>query len=84
MMPTLFDVTSVPWFEADGIAEAVHNYQNGETAAEYGDERGENVLTALMEMLFNSLAAIEGVDFGSAAGAAAGVTAEAAAVEGGN
>ena len=81
MMPTLFDVTSVPWFEADGIAEAVHNYQNGETAAEYSGEQGENVLTALMEMLFNGLAAIEGADFGEAA---AGATAEAAAVEGGN
>ena len=65
----------------NGIAEAVHNYQNGETAAEYSGEQGENVLTALMEMLFNGLAAIEGADFGEAA---AGATAEAAAVEGGN
>ena len=81
MMPTLFDVVSVPWFEADGIAEAVHNYQNGGTAADYGDEQRENILTALMEMLFNGLAAIEGVDLSEAA---AGATAGAAAVEGAN
>ena len=45
------------------------------------DEQGENFLTDLMEMLFNGLAAIEGANSGEAA---AGVTAEAAAVEGGN
>ena len=29
MLPSLLDVHLVPWYDADGIAEAVHRYQSG-------------------------------------------------------
>lgn len=82
MMPSIIDVNLVPWFEADGIAEAVHNYQNGETAAVYSEEEEADALSAFLEMLFARIAAVSGADANAAAAGAAAEAAETA--EGGN
>ena len=77
MMPSIMDVTIVPWFDTDGIAEAVHNYQNGETTAVYSDEDKQNAISDFLMKLFESIAAQNGADLSATEGA----TAEAAAVE---
>ena len=41
MMPSITDIDSVPWFDAKGITEAVHQYKSGKKQAVYGDDRDE-------------------------------------------
>ena len=38
MMPSVFDIYAVPWFDAEGIADAVHQYQNGKDKILYQEE----------------------------------------------
>ena len=54
MLPSLLDVHLVPWYDADGIAEAVHRYQSGETAADYSEEEEEQI-TGFLEMLLETM-----------------------------
>lgn len=81
MMPSVIDVKLVPWFETEGIADAVHRCKNGEKTAVYSEEEEQRALSELMENLFQGLAAVSGIDLSAIE---AGTTAEAAAVEGGN
>ena len=71
MMPTIFDVSQVPWYDPEGIADAVHKYQSGETAADYSNGEGDS-LSSFFENLFGQMEAA------AAAGTAA--TAETAEV----
>ena len=41
MMPSILDVGMVPWFDPEGIADAVHQYQKGITEMKY-DEQEES------------------------------------------
>ena len=54
MLPSLLDVHLVPWYDADGIAEAVHRYQSGETAADYSEEEAEQA-RGILEMLLETM-----------------------------
>ena len=56
MVPSVVDIKLAPWFDADGIAQAVHNYQNGETQAVYSEEEEAQVISELMEGLFERMA----------------------------
>ena len=69
MMPSLLDVANVPWFDAEGIADAVHQYQDGATEITYGD-KGEMVADVL-GLLFEQMAgaAEESMEGGTGAGA---------------
>ena len=54
MMPSVWDVESVPWYDPDGIADAVHQYQEGATEIIYSDKTEEEKMTEfLMGMLEN-------------------------------
>ena len=44
MLPSLLDVHLVPWYDADGIAEAVHRYQSGA-------EQARGILEMLLETM---------------------------------
>ena len=69
MMPSLLDVANVPWFDAEGIADAVHQYQDGATEITYGD-KGEMVAD-ILGLLFEQMAgaAEESMEGGTGAGA---------------
>ena len=43
MMPNIWDINSVPWYDAEGIADAVHQYQEGTTVMDYGVDPGTAV-----------------------------------------
>ena len=52
MMPSILDVTYVPWFDPEGIADAVHQYQDGATEAVYTDkDESEKASELLQEIL---------------------------------
>ncbi len=55
MMPTIGDISYVPWFDAAGIANAVHEYQNGAKEMKYTDkdemEKMSDLITSIMERL---------------------------------
>ncbi len=55
MMPSLLDIGLVPWFDANGIAEAVHNCQNGETVASYSEEEEGEQISKFFESLFGQM-----------------------------
>ncbi|MDO5455458.1 MAG: S41 family peptidase [Eubacteriales bacterium] len=60
MMPSILDAADVPWFDADGIADAVHQYQNGATEITYNDkEDAEKVSDFLMGMFEKMMAGQE-------------------------
>ena len=69
MVTSLLDVTGVPWFDPEGIADAVHRYQNGETEISYVDA-GEMVSGLLMG-IFEQMAGLseEGMEGSTEAGA---------------
>ena len=56
MVPSVVDIKLAPWYDVDGIAQAVHNYQNGETQAVYSEEEEAQVISELMEGLFERMA----------------------------
>lgn len=52
MMPNVTDINNVPWFDAEGITDAVHQYQDGKTEITYSDSVEIKGLTdALIEIL---------------------------------
>lgn len=55
MMPSIVDITLVPWFDAEGIAEAVHNCENGETAAVYSEEEEQEAISQLLMKLLERM-----------------------------
>ena len=60
MMPSILFAGNVPWFDPEGITDAVHLYQNGTTQITYNDEevsaRISEILQMLLERVENSLA----------------------------
>ena len=71
MVTSLLDVTSVPWYDPEGIADAVHQYQDGKSEITYVDP-GEMVSGLLMS-IFEQMEANseEGMEGSTAAGAEA-------------
>ena len=59
MVTSLLDVTSVPWYDPEGIADAVHQYQDGESEISYVDA-GEMVSGILMSIFEQMEANSEG------------------------
>ena len=59
MMPSIVDIGLVPWFDAEGITEAVHNCQNGETAAVYSEEAEGEEISKFLQGLFEKIASSE-------------------------
>ena len=57
MLPSILDVSNVPWFDAEGIADAVHEYESGKTEADYGTASGFDRLPSLLEEFFKDLQA---------------------------
>ena len=55
MMPSIVDISLVPWYDADGIAEAVHNYEKGETEAVYSEEAETEAITGFLENLLGQV-----------------------------
>ena len=59
MMPSILFAGNVPWFDPEGITDAVHLYQNGTTQITYNDEevsaRISEILQMLLERVENSL-----------------------------
>ena len=55
MMPSIVDISLVPWFDAEGIAEAVHNYENGETEAVYSEVEEQEAVSQFLMKLFERI-----------------------------
>ena len=55
MMPSILDINNVPWFDPEGIAEAVHQYQSGTTVMDYGTEDGLAGLTGFLQEVLSGL-----------------------------
>ena len=52
MMPSILDVGMVPWFDPEGIADAVHQYQKGITEMKYNEqEESESFSEFLISLL---------------------------------
>ena len=56
MMPSIFDVSNVPWFDAEGITDAVHQYKDGKTVIEYTTDESGGDLSDYLEQLFEQMA----------------------------
>ncbi len=50
-----FGLSLVPWFDAEGVAQAVHNYENGETQAVYSEEAESQAMSELVEKLLGKM-----------------------------
>ena len=57
MMPSIIDISNVPWYDPEGIADAVHQYQNGVTELTY-DEQHEQQMSDFLESLFEGIGAL--------------------------
>lgn len=79
MMPSILDINSVPWFDPEGIADAVHQYQDGATELTYGDATTEEKISGLLMDFLEEIGKIEEAQEADAAGGAAGEAAEEAA-----
>ena len=54
LMPSILDAPGAPWYDPEGIADAVHQYQNGVTEISYS-ENGEAMVSDLLMRLFSSM-----------------------------
>ncbi len=63
MMPSIWDIETVPWYDPDGIADAVHQYQEGATEIIYNDktekEKIEDLLREMLEEIEAKMEAAE-------------------------
>lgn len=55
MMSSILDIKFVPWFDPEGIANAVHLYQTGVTVLDYSEEKSE-ALSDLMQTILEKVA----------------------------
>ena len=55
MMPTIWDIVNVPWFDPEGIADAVHQYQEGKTELVYSDEESGENMSKFLTYLFETI-----------------------------
>ncbi len=51
MMTSLLDFNSVPWFDPEGITDAVHQYKDGKTEIDYEDNKLDSLANALITIL---------------------------------
>ena len=49
MMPSIWDITYVPWYDPEGIADAVHQYQDGATEIVYNDKDDSEKISDLLQ-----------------------------------
>ena len=56
MMPSLVDIKLVPWYDVEGITQAVHNCINGEKTAVYSEEAEAQAMSEFFEGLFERMA----------------------------
>ena len=56
MMPSLVDIRLVPWYDVEGITQAVHNCINGEKTAVYSEEAEAQAMSEFFEGLFERMA----------------------------
>ena len=52
MVPSIWDIVNVPWYDPAGIADAVHKYQEGATELEYPETASEENMSAFLTRLF--------------------------------
>ena len=55
MMTSIWDITNVPWFDPDGIADAVHQYQEGAKEITYNDLTEKEKMTEFLMKLIEQL-----------------------------
>jgi hypothetical protein len=55
MMVSFMDAGQVPWFDPAGIADAVHQYQNGVTEIRYDDDKRGEQLSELLKRLLERI-----------------------------
>ena len=55
MLPSIWDITNVPWFDADGIADAVHQYQDGAAEIVYSDKSEKEKMTDFLIYMLNKI-----------------------------
>lgn len=55
MMPSILDINNVPWYDPEGIADAVHRYQNGEKTMTYSEGQQSDDLTKILEEIFSGI-----------------------------
>ena len=78
MVPSIWDVVYAPWYDPEGIADAVHQYQNGAAELVYTDIRDEERLSDFLTKLFEMVAAKLENQLPGEEASEAGATAEAA------
>ena len=52
MMPSVLDIKKVPWFDPEGIADAVHAYENGATEIRYDEKEPAEKISEFLIDLF--------------------------------
>ena len=52
MVPSIWDIVNVPWYDPAGIADAVHKYQEGAAELEYPETASEENMSAFLTRLF--------------------------------
>ena len=55
MMPSIWDISYVPWFDPEGIADAVHQYQDGASEIVYNDKDDSEKITDLLQGLLERM-----------------------------
>jgi hypothetical protein len=55
MMPSIWDINCVPWFDPEGIADAVHQYQDGAAQIVYSDEVVGEKISELLKILLERI-----------------------------
>lgn len=56
MMPSILDINLVPWYDPEGITDAVHRYKSGETEIVYSEDQEAENLSRLLELILNMFA----------------------------
>ena len=52
MVPSIWDIVNVPWYDPAGIADAVHKYQEGAAELEYPETASKENMSAFLTRLF--------------------------------
>ena len=55
MMPSVLDIWNAPWYDAEGIADAVHRYQNGDAVMTYDDVMEKENFSDYLNMLLERI-----------------------------
>ena len=55
MMPSIWDISYIPWFDPEGIADAVHQYQNGAAEIVYNDKDDSEKMSDTFRIFFERI-----------------------------